>query len=97
MKDIRDYAEKAPAGFVVDSRTIKKVIAAAEGKRPHTQTVARVMDFLDDLGQDSVELIKRRGKKLIVVDSEVVDRLANHERCDGEIDPATPNAVISGL
>ena len=96
-RDIHDYAEKAPAGFVVGSRTIKKVIAAAEGKRPHTQTVARVMDFLADLGQESVELIKRRGKKLIVVDSEIVDRLAHHERCDGENGPAAANGVIAGL
>ncbi len=95
-KDVRDYAEKAPAGLVVDSRTIKKVIAAAEGKRPHTQTVARVMEFLADLGQEYVELIKRRGKKLIVVDPEVADRLAHHTCCDGEKGPATANGVIAG-
>ncbi len=95
-KDVRDYAEKAPAGLVVDSRTVKKVIAAAEGKRPHTQTVARVMEFLADLGHESVELIKRRGKKLIVVDPEVADRLAHHTCCDGEKGPATANGVIAG-
>jgi hypothetical protein len=42
------------------------------------------MDFLDDLGKDAVELIKRRGRKLVVVDPEAADRLeaANHDRCD---------------
>ncbi len=93
--DVRDYAEKAPAGFVIDSRTVKKVIAAAEGKRPHTQTVARVMEFLADLGQGGVELIKRRGKKLIAMDPEIADRLIHHERCDGENDSATANSVIA--
>jgi hypothetical protein len=40
------------------------------------------MDFLDDLGKDAVELIKRRGRKLVVFDPDVADRLANHSRCD---------------
>jgi hypothetical protein len=75
-KDVRDYAEKVPAGLVIDSRAIKRVLTASEGKRPHTQTVARVMDFLDDLGKDDVELIKRRGRKLVVFDPEAVDRLS---------------------
>ena len=95
--DSQDYAEKAPAGLVIDSRAIKRVLTAIEGKRPHTQTVARVMDFLADLGQDGVELIKRRGKKLIVMDSEVADRLADHERCDGKNNSIAPNTVIADL
>ncbi len=43
-----------------------------------------------------MELIKRRGKKLIVVDPEVADRLADHERCDEGNDPTAVNAVIAG-
>jgi prefoldin subunit 5 len=81
-RDVRDYAESAPAGLVIDSRAIKRVLTAVEGKRPHTQTVARVMDFLDDLGKEGVQQKKRRGKKFIVVDPEAADRLANHDRCD---------------
>jgi cell division septum initiation protein DivIVA len=81
-RDVRDYAEKAPAGLVIGSRAIKRVLTASEGKRPHTQTVACVMDFLDELGKDGVELIKRRGRRMVVVDPEAADRLANHNRCD---------------
>lgn len=70
--------------------------AAAEGKRSQRQTVARVMDFLDDLGKDDVELKKRRGKKLIVVDPKAATRYAaHHDRCDGENSPTHPERVIS--
>lgn len=94
---VHDYAEKAPAGLVVDSRAIKRVITASEGKRPHTQTVARVMNFLDELGKDAVQLKKRRGKKFVVVDPEAADRLVNatdHICCDEGRDPTQPERVI---
>ena len=80
-RDARDYAEKAPAGLIIDSRAVKRIITAKEGKHPHTQTVARVMDFLDELGKDEVKLKKRRGKKFVVVDPEAADQY--HDRCDG--------------
>ena len=91
VRDIHDYAEKAPAGFVVDSQTIKKVIAAAEGKKPHTQTVTRVMDFLTDLGKEDVQVKKRRGKKF-VVDPEAAKRY--HNRCDRKNSDTPPEGVI---
>lgn len=58
------------------------------------------MDFLDQLGKDGVELTKRRGKKLVVVDPDVANRLASadagdHTRCDRESDPTRPEGVIS--
>ena len=99
-RDVYDYGEKVPAGLVIDSRAIKRVITAAEGKRPHTQTVARVMNFLDELGKDGVQLKKRRGKKFVVVDPAVADRLTNvaahHDRCDRGTGDASPETVISG-
>ena len=100
-KDIRDYAKKCRAGLVIDSRAIKRVITAKEGTKPHTQTVARVMTFLDELGKDSVEQKKRRGRKLISVDPEAADRLSDasatdHRRCDWGSGPTTPESVISG-
>jgi hypothetical protein len=95
-RDVRDYAENAPAGLVIDSRAIKRVITAAEGKRPHTQTVARVMDFLEDLGKQDVHQKKRRGKKFVVVDPEAATRYtAHHDCCDGESGPTTDSDVIS--
>ncbi|WP_211330678.1 hypothetical protein [Halalkalicoccus subterraneus] len=92
-RDVRDYAEKAPAGLVLDSQTIKKVLTASEGSNPHTQTVARVMDFLAKLGKDEVEQTKRRGKKLVVVDEEAADRY--HDRCDRDIEQAPVGGVMS--
>ena len=95
-RDIRDYAEKAPAGLVVDSRAIKRVLTASEGKRPHTQTVARVMNFLEELGKEDVQLKKRRGKKLVVLDPEAATRYAtHHDRCDGGNSPTHADGVIS--
>ena len=35
-KDVRDYAEKAPAGFIIDSQTIKKLILPPKA-RSHTR------------------------------------------------------------
>jgi TolA-binding protein len=100
-RDARDYAEKCPAGLVIDSRAIKRVITAKEGTKPHTQTVARVMNFLAELGKDSVEQKKRRGRKLVSFDPEVADRLtnasaANHTRGDQGTGARTPEPVISG-
>ncbi|WP_336365307.1 hypothetical protein [Halalkalicoccus salilacus] len=92
-RDVRDYAEKAPAGLVIDSQTITKVLTAAEGTKPHTQTVARVMDFLEKLGKDDVEQTKRRGKKLVVVDPEAADRY--HNRCDRPNEQPSAGGVMS--
>ncbi|MFC7010076.1 hypothetical protein [Halalkalicoccus salilacus] len=92
-RDVRDYAEKAPAGLVIDSQTIAKVLTAAEGTKPHTQTVARVMDFLEKLGKDEVEQTKRRGKKLVVVDPEAADRY--HDRCDRANEQPSAQSVMS--
>jgi hypothetical protein len=78
--DVWDYTEKAPAGLVIDSRAIKRVITAKEGTCPHTQIVARVMNFLDDLGKVDIDLKKCRGKKLVVVDPKAAD--CYHSCCD---------------
>ena len=95
-RDIQDYAEKAPAGLVIDSRAIKRVLTAAEGKRPHTQTVARVMDFLDDLGKQKIQQKKRRGKKIIVADPAAADRYgAHHDRCDRAKETSPSSNVIA--
>jgi chromosome segregation ATPase len=92
-RDVQDYAEKAPAGLVLDSQTIAKVITAAEGSKPHTQTVARVMDFLEKMGKDEVEQMKRRGKKLVVVDQDAADRY--HDRCDRANEQGPAESVMS--
>lgn len=81
-KGIADYADKAPAGLVVDSSTIKKVMAAKEGERPHNQTVARIMKFMDKLGKETVQVKQRRGRNIVVVDPDSVNW--RHDCGDGD-------------
>ncbi|MBC9986791.1 hypothetical protein E4P24_10510 [Haloferax sp. AS1] len=75
-KDIREYATNVPAGFALDSSTIRTVLHAKEGRTPHTQTVSRVMDFLDDLGKAGVKIVKRRGTKRVIFTEHAVSELA---------------------
>ncbi|KTG30330.1 hypothetical protein [Haloferax profundi] len=75
-KDIKEYATKVPAGFALDSSTIRTVLHAKEGRTPHTQTVTRVMDFLDDLGKEAVKIVKRRGTKRVIFSEHAVSELA---------------------
>ena len=70
-----------------------KVLTAAEGTTPHTQTVARVMNFLEKLRKDEVEQTKRRGKKLVVIDEEAADRY--HDRCDRAKEQPSAESVMS--
>lgn len=56
------------------------MIAAAKKTKPHTQTVARVTEFLTDLEKDAVKLKKRRRKTFVIVDPEAAGRY--HSRCD---------------
>ena len=70
------------------------MLTAAEGTKPHTQTVARVMNFLEKLGKNDVEQTKRREKKLIVVDPETADRYL--DRCDRPNEqPCTERDVLA--
>ena len=55
--------------------------------------MARVMDFLEKLGKDDVEQTERRGKKLVVVDSEAADRY--HDRCDRPNEQPPTQSVMS--
>ena len=65
-EDIREYADHVLAGFTIDSGTIRTVLKATEGTTPHTQTVARVMSFLDRLVKDHVRTVTRRRTKRLV-------------------------------
>ncbi|QOS12723.1 uncharacterized protein HfgLR_12970 [Haloferax gibbonsii] len=83
-KDIREYATNVPAGFALDSSTIRTVLHAKEGRTPHTQTVSRVMDFLDDLGKEGVKIVKRRGTKRVIFTEHVVSELAETAPSSGK-------------
>jgi hypothetical protein len=94
-QDVTDYADKVPAGYAIRSGDIATVLKAGTDSKGRTQTVARVLDFLDDLGGDGVEIVERRGTKRVVFSEETAARL---ERI-GESSPSSPSdntVVMSG-
>lgn len=74
-RDVTDYAEKVPAGYAIRSGDLGRVLRAGTECRGRTQTVARVMDFLDDLGGDDVDVVERRGTKRVVFTERAAHRL----------------------
>lgn len=74
-KDFREYATSVPAGLSMESGDIRRVLQAGTDCNGRTATVARVIDFLDNLGGDDAHVVKRRGSRQIVMDSALVARL----------------------
>lgn len=74
-RDLTDYADSVPAGYAIRSGDIATVLRAGTDCRGRTQTVARVMDFLSDLGGEGVEIVERRGTKRVVFGPETTRRL----------------------
>ena len=73
---IRDYGRRVPAGIGIRSSEIRRVLSASEESSIHTQTVSRVMDFLADLGGDSVQLKRTRsGERTVVFSEDIVERI----------------------
>lgn len=93
-RDITDYADSVPAGYAIRSGDIATVLRAGTDCRGRTQTVSRVIDFLDDLGGDGVEIVERRGTKRVVFTEETATRLERF----GEQSPPNEshNAVVIG-
>jgi hypothetical protein len=82
--DLADYADTGtPKGWVIDSGTISKVLAAQEGESPHTETVSRTMDFLDGFGKSEVETKMHKGRRIAVFDEQAAKRYGS-----GTIDPS---------
>lgn len=73
---VSDYGRRVPAGIGIRSSEVRRVLSASEESSVHTQTVARVMDFLCELGGDGVQLkTTRSGERTVVFDEEIVDRI----------------------
>lgn len=77
--DVRDYTESVPAGWMISSSDLRRVLGAYDDSG-HTETVARVFDILDDLGGEEVRVVERRGTKRVVFDDALVERLGNLEQ-----------------
>jgi uncharacterized coiled-coil protein SlyX len=82
-KDVLDYADTTPKGYVVDSATVSKVLAVRDGESPHTETVSRTMDFLDGFGKSEVETKMHKGRRIAVFDEQAAKRYGS-----GTIDPS---------
>jgi len=77
-KDIGDYGRKVPAGIAIKSSEIRRVLCAAEEGKTHTQTVSRVMDFLDRFGDDEVKIRKTQsGENTVVFTEEIASRITS--------------------
>lgn len=92
-RDITDYCDKVPAGFSLRSGDIATVLRAGTDCRGRTQTVARVMDFLSDLGGDGVEIVERRGTKRVVFSEETARRV---EQISSQPSAAANHGVVMG-
>jgi len=74
-RDVAEYSQSVPAGRAITSSDLRTVLRAGTDSRGHRQTVARVMDLLDDLGGEDVKIVDRRGTKRLVFSDEIVSRL----------------------
>jgi chemotaxis regulatin CheY-phosphate phosphatase CheZ len=81
-RDVDQYASKVPAGYSITSGEISTVLRAGTDCDGRTQTVARVMDFLRELGKGDVKVVKRRGTKRVVLSEELVGRLGQIDAVD---------------
>jgi uncharacterized coiled-coil protein SlyX len=92
--DINDYAKRCTAGRTISSSDIATILKSGTDCKGRTQTVARVMEFLDKLGGNNVKVVKRRGTKRVVFDEDYADRLTNVEPNNARCDSARSVGVI---
>jgi len=76
-KDVHEYTRSVPAGRVIKSSELRRVLSAhEEGATIHTQTVSRVIERLDDLGKESVKVREtQEGERVVVFTDEFVKRV----------------------
>jgi len=82
-KDVEAYTTGCPAGRVIQSSELRRVLQAGTDCAGHTQTVARVIDLLDRTGGDGTTVVERRGERRLVFEQDLVDRL-DTQCCDGQ-------------
>ena len=79
-KDVVDYSRSVPAGRVIKSSEIRRVLRAGEDSTIHTETVSRVMDFLDRLGEDDVRIKESQsGERVVVFEDDLVKRIVAYD------------------
>ena len=73
--DPKHYGERTGQGWMLTSGDVSKVLRSGTDCEGRTQTVSRVMDFLDRLGDDEVEVVTRRGTRRVYFSEEIAERL----------------------
>lgn len=89
-RDVKDYTRDCPAGRVITSGDIGRVLRAGTDCQGRSQTVDRVMKILDDLGGDDIEIIERRGERRVIFTDELCHRLN-----ELGTNPQTSNTVVT--
>lgn len=85
-KDVHQYSRSAPAGKVIKSSELRKILAAAEEGTVHTQTVTRVLNMLDNLGEDDVEIKERGdGERVVVFTDKIVKRIVAWQNSNNRV------------
>lgn len=89
VKDVHQYTRSVPAGRAIKSSELRRVLSARGGGKTYTETVSRVIEFLDELGKDSVEVNKTRsGERVVVFTDEIVERIVAYNN--------QSNTVVTG-
>jgi hypothetical protein len=91
--DVEDYTTGCPAGRVIRSSELRRVLQAGTDCNGHTQTVARVMDLLDRTGGEGTTVVERRGERRLVFSDDLVDRLSALTRQSHGGDESTVEAT----
>lgn len=76
--DIVDYTKSTPKGRMIAASDIGTVLRAGTDCRGRTETVSRVIDFLDSLGGAQTEIKRRNGERYVYVDDSLAERLVRH-------------------
>ena len=77
----RELGTKTQAGLVVRSKDVARHLKE-RGENAHDETVSRVMNFVDELGENDVDAKMHKGKRILVFDPERVNEYGTGEEPD---------------
>ena len=93
-KDIHEYSRRVPAGRAIKSSELRRVLAASEAATIHSETVSRVVRFLDDLGGDAVRVRESSsGQRVVVFTDGFVDRVRQYQQATTSHTVVTPTGA----
>jgi DNA repair exonuclease SbcCD ATPase subunit len=88
-KDVHEYTRSVPAGRAIKSSELRRVLSAHEDESVYTETVSRVIRYLDDLGADAVDVKETQsGERVVVFADDLVKRIVAYHN--------QSNSVVTG-